>query len=454
MTPLFRLRMWLRQASRSTRAGAVAVVVVLVAAAVVGVVATSSSTKHQPIAAAGSVKTDKGGSTCGAAPATVKVGVVLAAVGNGGSLNEALGLPSVSQQRADFQAVINDLNSNQHRCYTLAPVFQAFNYLDPASTQSSCLQFVQAKVIAMLGGYSATSTNACPLQHKLAVFDNGQALLPAELAHYYPYYFGPNIGTIYSNFAHAAAQAGYFGSRSGAGKIGLVYRDCIPARLDLLTADLKAVGVPASRLSKFSLGCPSAYASPASLEQAALQFKTDGVKVAISIADQDMPAMTHTAQQQGFQPQWLMPDGSIIATTLSPKSSQPDPQNFNGAFVVASSRYGEPAAKADDPNTAKCNAVMAKAGLPTIAESPALYAGAACDYVWTFNTALVNAKAPIADDLAGGLQKAASAELAFPAGPAKWQPNTTYPEGSWRVVRFSGACACWQVPDLTFHANF
>lgn len=458
MTTLFRLRMWLRQSSRSTKIGAIAVVVIVVAAIVAGIVATSTTTKHQPRVATGSVKTNTGStsptSNCGATPAPVKIGVVLAAVGNGGSLNEALGLPSIAEQRSDFQAVIDDLNANVHRCYTLQPVFQAFNYTDPASTQSSCLELVQAKVIAMLGGYSATSTNACPLQHKIAVFDNGQALLPSELEHYYPYYFGPNIATSYKNFAHATAQAGYFGQASGSGKIGLLYRDCIPGRIDLLTADLTAAGVPSSRLSKFSLGCPAAFASPASLEQATLQFKRDGVKVAISIADQDMAAMTHTAQQQGFRPQWVMPDGSIVATTLSPKSSQPDPQNFAGAFVVASSRYGEPASKADDAATTKCNAILTKAGLKPIAQSPALYAGAACDYVWTLNTALVNAKTPVAADLAAGLQKAGPVTLAFPAGPARWQSGTTYPVGSWRVVRFSGACACWQVPDTTFHANF
>jgi hypothetical protein len=458
MTTLFRLRMWLRQASRSTKVGAIAVVVILVAAIVAGVVATSTTSKHQQKVATGPVKANVGkaktSSSCSATPAPVKIGVVLAAVGSGGSLNEALGLPSIAEQRADFQAVINDLNANEHRCYTLQPVFQAFNYTDPASTQSSCLEFVQDKVIAMLGGYSATSTNACPLQHKIAVFDNGQALLPSELEHSYPYYFGPNIATIYNNFARAAAQAGYFGQTSGTGKIGFVYRDCIPGRIDLLTADLAAAGVPSSRLSKFSLGCPAAFASPASLEQAVLQFKRDGVKVAISIADQDMAAMTHTAQQQGFRPQWVMPDGSIVATTLSPKSSQPDPQNFAGAYVVASSRYGEPAAKADDAATAKCNAILTKAGLKPIAQSPALYAGAACDYVWTLNFALQNAKAPVAADLAAGLQKAGPVKLAFPAGPAQWKSGTTYPIGSWRVVRFGGACACWQVPDTTFHPNF
>ncbi len=449
MNPLLRLRLWLRQASGLKKFGVVAVVIVLVGAVVGGVVASSSSKSKASVATAPA--STNAASTCGRTPPTVKVGVVLAAVGSGGSLNEALGLPSISQQQADFQAVINDANRGEHRCYTLQPVFQAFNYTDPASSQSSCLEFVQAKVIAMLGGYSATSTNACPLQHKLAVFDNGQALLPSELSHYYPYYFGPNIASIYNNFAHAAAEAGYFSSKRGAGKIGLLYRDCIPERLDLLTTNLKAVGVQESQLSKFSLGCPAAYASPASLQQAALQFKRDGVKVAVSIADQDMPAMTNTAEQQDFHPQWVMPDGSIIATTSSPKSSQPDPKNFSGAFVVASSRYGEDASKADDPATMRCDAIMAKAGLKSIAESPARYAGAACDYVWTFTAALNNAKAPIAADLAAGLQKVGSIKLAFPAGPNEWRPNTTYGNGAWRVVRFDGACSCWQVPDPAFH---
>lgn len=450
MNPLLRLRLWFRQASGLKKFGVIGLVIVVVGAVVGGVVASSSSKSKASVATA-STKT---ASSCGASPPAVKVGIVLAAVGSGGSLNEALGLPSISEQRADFMAVVNDTNSGEHRCYTLQPVFQTFNYTDPASTQSSCLELVQDKVIAMLGGYSATSTNACPLQHKLAVFDNGQALLPSELAHYYPYYFGPNIASFYNNFAHAAAQAGYFSTKAGSGKIGLLYRDCIPERLDLLTADLEAVGVKESQISKFSLGCPAAFASPASLQQAALQFKDAGVKVAVSIADQDMPAMTHTAEQQDFHPQWAMPDGSIIATTSAPKSSQPDPQNFNGAFVVTSSRYGEDASKADDPATAKCDAIMAKASLKSIAQSPARYAGAACDYVWTFSAALDNAKAPIASDLAAGLQKVGSIKLAFPAGPSEWRPGTTYSTASWRIVRFTGACSCWQVPDPTFHPEF
>jgi hypothetical protein len=454
MNPVLRLRLWFHRASPRAKLGVAGIVAVILAAVVVAVVVTSGSSKGTSVSA-GPNPASGGSANCPASTTAVKVGVVLAAVGNGGALNVALGLPSVNEQKADFQAVFDNVNATGGaKCHQLQPVFQAFNYLDPASTETSCLNLVQAGVIAMLGGYSATSTNDCPLQHDMAVFDSGTVLLPSELQHFYPYYFGTNVGLLYNDFAHVAANAGYFTTKLGTGKLGVVYRDCVPQRVDLLEADLNTVGVQNDRMSKFDLGCPSAYPSPATLEQAVLQFKQAGVTVAVSIADSDMPALTQTAEQQGFRPQWAMPDEAVIATTIAPTASKLNPTDFNGAFVVAGSRYGDDPSAATDPATTECNAIMEKAGLKSIAASPAYYAGAACDYVWTLRAAVANAQAPVSADLAAGLQKQGSLALAFPAGPTRFDKGDTFSDAEWRVVRFEGSCGCWTVPDPTFHASF
>ncbi len=405
--------------------------------------ATASTTTQVP----------EGDVVCTEPASEFRVGVVLAAVGDGGALNEALGLPSVAQQQDHFEAVIGDVNADGGpACHEIVPVFQAFNYVDPASTQSQCLDFIDEEVEAMLGGYQATSTNACPLENQIAVFDNGGSLLPSEIEDNFPYYFGVNIGVTYRNFADAAADAGYFSTLLGDGKIGLVHRDCVPERVDLLRASLSEVGVDDDRLSTFSLGCPAAFPTPASLQQAVLQFIDDGVTVLISIADSDVAALSAVAEEQGFQPHWAMPDNSIIATTISPDATKPDPANFDGAFVVTGSRYGEDPATVDDDLTAECDAIMAAAGLPSVADSPAHYAGAACDYVWVLAAAIENADDPSAESLADGLRQAGSVPLSFPAGPNDFDHDlSSYGNGAWRVVRYDGSCSCWNVPDLAFN---
>jgi hypothetical protein len=399
-----------------------------------------------------------GHAVCHGTAPPIKIGVVLISIGIGSlSINSTFGVPNPSQQEADFNAVFDAVNkAGGVICHPLVGDFQSFDELDASTAQSACLQFVQDKVSLILGGFLPQASDTCPLQHHIPVFEEIQ--IPSAAAHqFFPYYFSASgeLEVLLNNFAHAIARMGYFSSSKGFKKLGILYRDCIPGEFQVLVADVEHVGVSAHAISSFDVGCPSGFAAPSTLEQAVLQFQQAGVTAVTPIDGSDLQTFSNRAQQQGFHPQWLLPDDGTVATSAV-STFQPNPANFNGAVAITPEQYGAIAAGLPETSPTKtCDQIMTSHGLPTVYESADQFAGSTCSLTWMADAAIANAPSLSAEELAPGLTQAGAVAFSFPDGPNNFSaPRTTYGGQYWRPITFSTACHCWKVTNPTFQPSF
>ena len=162
----------------------------------------------------------------------------------------------------------------------------------------------------------------------------------------------------------------------------------------------------------------------------------------------------HIAQQQGFRPQYGLPDESMIDVAYGSQGANPD--NVVGAIAIAQGRSGEERTPGAAPTagTAKCNAVYAAHGIDAVYKLPA-GAGYVCDQLWMLQAAVTNAPAFRPDALAIGLQRAKSIDFSYPGGPNDFTGTRQTTGGQfWRVAQSMAACKCWQVIDPTFHPSY
>jgi hypothetical protein len=376
----------------------------------------------------------------------------------GGALNGTVGIPSVSQEEADYSAVFDSINkAGGVACHNLVSDFVAVDGFNPSSAQADCLHWVQDRVFAALGGFLPGATDDCPLQNHIPFFEQ-VPLAGADAQHYYPYYFSVSaeFQIIYRNFAHAAKQMGVFDPAKGFKKLGIFYRDCQPDVNAALLADLAAIGVTAGQISRYDLGCPANFASPSAVQQAVVQFKAAGVTTAtIDNSLVDAQNISRASQGQGFHPRWALADGGIVAITQSPQF-EPDPNNWDGALAITPQRYGaENSGVPESAEDKKCDQIMTSHRLPGVYQSPDKFAGSVCDLVWMLAAAMAHAPTLAPDQLAVGLQRAGSVPMAFPDGPNDFSAGGTTTGGQfWRAVTFHASCGCWKLVDQTFHPSF
>jgi hypothetical protein len=507
VTPFLQFRLWLARASAGSKAGTAvggALVFALLAwiaipsnsasrsAAVPtgGRTATQSSSPGPPVGGAGdpgessgtgtprattsgdaaaipasggfasgqSADASGGAAVCQGNEETITVGVVLIEIGSGGAnLNSTFGIPSASEQQADWNAVFDAVNkTGGAACHPLKGFFQTYNEVDSSTSQAACLEFTQANVFAILGGFLPTSSDVCPLQNHLPVFE--ETVIPrSDAQQHSPYYFGPSgaIEVVYNNFAHAMAGLGQFDPAKGFTKLGILYNDCIAGVHDVLVASLKSAGLADGQLSNFNLGCPAGFSPPPVLQQAILQFKRDGVTHLATDAGADLQNFTKLAQSQGFRPQYLIPDTGIVATSGN-AAFAPDPANFDGAIAITASQYGAIASGLPKANaTLACDQIMTDHQLPDVYSSGVQFAGGVCNVVWTLVAAMVHAPTLSPDALAAGLNAAGSIEYSFPYGPNDFTaPGTTWGGQFWRPLNYSASCACWKVIDSNYQPSF
>jgi hypothetical protein len=399
-----------------------------------------------------------GAAACQGDEETIKVGVVLIEIGSGGAnLNSTFGIPSASEQQADWNAVFDAVNkTGGAACHPLEGFFQTYNELDSSTSQAACLEFTQAQVFAVLGGFLPTASDVCPLQNHLPVFE--ETVIPrADAEQHSPYYFGPSgaIEVVYNNFAHAMAGMGEFDAAKGFKKLGILYNDCIAGVHDVMIASLKSAGLANGQLSNFNLGCPAGFSSPSVLQQAIIQFRRDGVTHLATDASADLQNFTKLAQSQGFRPQYLIPDNGIVATSGN-AAFAPDPANFDGAIAITASQYGAIASGLPESEaTLACDQVMIDHQLPKVYDSGVQFAGGVCNVVWTLVAAMVHAPTLSPDALADGLNAAGSIDYSFPYGPNDFTaPGTTWGGQFWRPLSYSASCACWMVTDPNFQPSF
>ena len=412
---------------------------------------TAASPGSTPTTAA----TASGSQRC-AKMGTLRIGVVVPE-GAGGTLNSVIGNPPTSQEEADYAAVFDAVNkSGGVDCNNLVGDYATADLTNPSSAQSGCLQFVQDKVFAVLGGFEPLFSDDCLLQAHIPTFD--QLPIPAASAkQYYPYYYSdyPTYDLLYKNFVHAVNQMGYFSSSHQFAKLGIFYSSCNPDIHQALLTELASVGVSGSKVDGYDLGCNGAFAPPPTIEQAVLKFKTDGVTTATIDDDiADGQNISNIASQQGFKPKWILPDYGIVAVTNS-ASEHPNASEFDGAVAITSGQYGAIGAHLPEtPGTQTCDKIMTSHGLPTVYQSGDQFAGSACSQTWMLAGALEHGSLSAAG-IAAGLLAVKSIDMSFPMGPNSFTAaGTTWGGEFWRTDTYHASCQCWATNNPTWNPSF
>jgi hypothetical protein len=500
MTPFLQFRYWLRRASATSRASvAVSIAVVLALVSWVAIPADNSTT---PAAAApagtatestapgpmpsgttpstgvsgpapiGPVATGPGApgqhptstnpsgqpfpsasasrQTCTTRGAPVKIGVVLIELGQGGAnVNDTFGIPSTSEQRADYNAMFDTVNkAGGVQCHPLVGDFETYNEFSPPTSTTACNNFVANKVFAVMGGFLPTASDACLMAAKLPTFET-TPLPRDDMKRFSPYLWSASgvIERNFVNFAHVMSQNGYFGAKKKFTKLGIFYRDCIPNIYEHFVAGLRAVGVTSAQITKYNVGCPSAIATPADDQAAVTQFRNQNVSTVVPLSDGgDIQGFTNVAQSQGFRPQYLIADTQEVAV-VSGANFAPNQPNFNGALALTAQAYGSLGSNLPESAATKsCDAIMVAHGLPTVRKSGNEFAGAVCSFVWILVAAMQHNPDGSKAGLVKGIQAVGRIELSEPEGPADYsKPGTTAGGQFWRTVKYSSACACWKV---------
>lgn len=379
--------------------------------------------------------------------------------GGSASLNGTFGIPSASQEQADYEAMFDSINKGGGvACHSLVGDYAVYNETDPNSSQTECLQFAQDKVLAILGGWLPTASDTCALQNHLPTFEQ-IPIAESQVKGFYPYYFSAfgELDLIFHNFAHAVAQMGYFSAAQGFKKIGIIYRDCISGEYQSLVGQLQQVGIPASAITSYDFGCPSTpFAPPSSVEGAILQFQQAGVTDVMPMDEyEDIQNFSRQAKTQGFKPQYLVADDGIVSTSSSPTFT-PDPTNFNGAVAITPNLYGAmQIGLPEDPITKKCDQIMTSHGLPTVYQSGDQYAGSVCNLTWMVVAGIQHDPSVSPAGLAPGIAAAGTIAFAYPNGPNKFAASGgTYGGEYWRPLQFQEACGCWKVTNPNFSPSF
>ena len=95
-----------------------------------------------------------------------------------------------------------------------------------------------------------------PMEQKLPITNS-------QKAQFYPYFFAlADTDTTYRNTVMALNARGFFSQANGFAKLGFIYGSCFPQIPPEYLAWLHQVGVPASQIVTYDVGCPAAFGSP------------------------------------------------------------------------------------------------------------------------------------------------------------------------------------------------
>lgn len=388
---------------------------------------------------------------------TIKIAIALTQI-VGPVGNAAFNVAQPQLQQDAYQAAIDDVNSNGGvACRKLVPQYYKSNPADQGSLGAQCNDITGGGFFAVLDTGAFDSTSSAYTCFPKAHIDYLSAYLIEEKLRreFYPYVFAFNTyDAVYHDSVFGLAAKGFFKPSNGFKKLGLLARSCFPEEVSQTKAWLAQVGVPASKISYYSVGCPAVIAPDSSLQQAVLQFKRDGVtNVTYVQFTGDIAQFTNDAQQQRATWKYGMPNDQLVTTSYG--SRHPNYQQFNGAITVSQDRDGEETTPGATPTAAtkRCDAVLAKKGIAPTYKQP--YAvGNACDQIWMLAAALNHAPAISTDALAAGLQAAKSVAFSFPQGPNDFsKQGSTYGGQYYRYDTYTTKCNCWRVSDATFRRS-
>lgn len=378
----------------------------------------------------------------------------------GAAGNETLNVPPPNEQRAAWEAMVDELNKTGIACRDVRPVFFTVNPLDQADLQATCLEVVEAEVFYAIdiGSYAAYPAFIdCYVRNQIP-FYIGNFVPQAQIERSYPYLFATSIhDNLYFNAVFALREKGFFDPAKGFEKLGFFYQDCIKEHPEKYLRWLEQAGVPRDRIVPYNFGCPTAvYASPSDIAQAVIRFQREGVTHVTHVrGDGDWYNFTRAAAQQGFKPRYGFGDNSASYSAYGTLS--PDWGNADGTILITSRRFNEERTPGHVPTeaTQRCQRIMAAHGQPDIYKQKLGMGGIACNYLWFLANAVAHAPELKRAALAQGLGRGGAIDFSYPHGPATFPtPRTTYGGNFWRPLTAHGDCRCWRVADPTFRPTF
>lgn len=381
---------------------------------------------------------------------------------SGNSLNNAsFGVPSVADQESDWKLVAANINkAGGIGCRHVALDLYTVNSFDASAAQQTCLNIAATHPFIVLdpGVLTEIGASDCLPAHKVPLAS--EYLTEAQLDQYHPYYL--QIGDLPEDIVHngilGLKQLGYFKASKGFRKIGVLYHTCTTALQTAESSALKVAATPSRDIVDYNLGCPTGTDTPASLEQAVLNFKNAGVTDVLMLEITDGGVFTQIAQQQNFKPQYLFAEDDT-ATNVSTGATAPNPANYNDAVDVLGSAYGEQSTPGYAPSggTQKCDAMYKAAGKPAVYAQTTGFPGVICDYLWFAQALLSHATTFQASAFPHDMRAMGTVAFSYPFAPTNFAAapaDSTYGVDFWRAAIYHASCKCWQVPNATFHPPF
>jgi hypothetical protein len=365
-------------------------------------------------------------------------------------------VPTPAEQEAQWKLVADSINAaGGSGCHKMVIKPYSVNPIDPTDAQQKCLQIAADKPFAAIdtGSLTALGFADCLPAQKTPLLANGVSL--AQIKKYAPYYIssGDVAENIRATGVFGLRDRGFFAS--GLQKLGYVYRSCLPELPKVDRQSLRDAGVSDDKVVTYDLGCsPSGQGTPADWQQAVLKFRQAGVThVYFGPVGSDFASFTQFAQQQGYKPRYGLVADDLIATTGG--AFNPDPENFEGALNIASSRYGENTTPGLQPTagTARCDSIFTAKGQPPTWRQKVGYGGVVCNLLSMLDGLIDNAPKLEGEALLGTLPALGKQDFSFPSGPTDFsRASAGQPHGrtSWRPVRWLKACTCWRIEDPAF----
>ena len=398
------------------------------------------------------------GTAPGVSATTIQIAVTLLDL-SGGSVNDAsVGLPSGPQQEHYWNMVASTLNKSGgigRRKIQLK--FYEVNPFDVPGAEQTCQTIASSHpfVVLDVGALSSISASDCIPTAKVPFASS--YLTPDQLTKYYPYYL--SVGGLEADSLRtgilALKQLGYFSAAKGFKKLGVLSETCIPALNTSEAAALKQAGVATNKIVQFSLGCPTGGFTPASLAQAVLLFKTDGVTdVTGSGANSAAAEFSTEAATQNYKPIYVLNTDELGIGTQTGIAAG-NPANLNGAVNIETNAYGEQTTPGYKPSggTKKCDAIFApiKETVYTQLEG---FGGIACDYLWFIQALVKGATSLQPAKLAPAMHTIGTVDLSYPIAPTNYAAapkNSAYGIADWRVENYLASCKCWHVANPTWN---
>ena len=380
---------------------------------------------------------------------TITIAVILLNVAGGNSI---LGVPEPGEQRTANEAMVKYINEQGGiKCRKLEAKYYTDNPLESNSEHAICLEIIEAKVFAVIGGLYQPQNATCLPQAKIPSFT--QTIRPtSEMRQFSPYLF-----TFYndsdSNFRTLVAGAKERGFFNGMKKLGVITYQCFPEYAPQLFGALERAGFPKKDIATFDYGCPPGglIIPPSTVAQAVSAFQGAGVDRVMS-AGPNLAAFSGQAERQSYRPKYVV---SGVDTTLELTNSggfAPDRANFNGALGITNSQYGalnSPGTALSGP-TAECDRALTQGGAQKTTAGIG-YMGGTCNQFRMFWLGSSKAQTLTRAAISSGLNTLGRAEQSYPGAPALWNnPAKTWAGPYWRPVHYEGECNCWKVDRADF----